>query len=59
MDSDYAPPPYYEWFKAAKVCNCTVWELAEAPPFWREKALIVLSAENEAREQLEAHQTKK
>jgi len=46
-------PDYYALFVAARACNCTPWELVEQSPFWREKALIVQAAENEARKQLE------
>ncbi len=48
-------PDYYPLFVAARACNCTPWELLDVPLFWREKALIVQSAENEAREQIDAH----
>jgi hypothetical protein len=48
-------PDYYALFKAAQVCNCTPWELLEQGIWWREKALIVQSAENEASEQIAAH----
>jgi hypothetical protein len=41
-------PEWYPYFAAAEKCNCKVWELADAPVFWLNKALIAITAENQA-----------
>lgn len=46
-------PEWYALFEVAKRCNCAVWELLDAPLFWIDKALIAISAENQARKILE------
>jgi hypothetical protein len=44
----YSCPPEYVLFKAAKECNCTPWELLEQAEWWRDWAIKIISAENEA-----------
>jgi hypothetical protein len=48
-------PDWYPLFVAAKYCNCPPWELLGQSIYWKDKALIAFTAENEARKILEAH----
>jgi hypothetical protein len=41
-------PDYYPLFKAAKYLGVAPYDLAKQSVWWRDKALIAMSAENEA-----------
>jgi hypothetical protein len=43
-------PAGYALFKAAQFCNCAPWELLEQSVYWRDRAIVYLSAENQGRE---------
>lgn len=43
-------PDYYPLFIAADRCHCSPWELLTQATYWRDKALIVNTAENQAQE---------
>jgi hypothetical protein len=43
-------PEWYPLFKAAEYCHCPPWELLGQSVWWKDKALIALSAENKAAE---------
>lgn len=45
-----AVPDWYPLFIAADRCHCPPWELLKQSVWWRDKALIANTAENEARE---------
>jgi hypothetical protein len=47
-------PDWYVIIKAAKYLGVPPWELMKQSIFWREKALIAMAAENDARKQKEA-----
>jgi len=49
-------PDFYPDFVIARACNCKPWELKDVSVYWKDKALIVLSAENYAREEKAKHQ---
>ena len=44
---------YYSLIQAAKYLNVSPWDLMEQPTFWKEKALIAMEAESEARDAIE------
>lgn len=48
-------PDFYPDFVAADRCHCPPWELAKQSIYWRDKALVVVSAENYAREEKRKH----
>lgn len=48
-------PEFYLDFVIARVCKCKPWELGDVSVYWKDKALIVLSAENYAREEKAKH----
>ncbi len=41
-------PDWYPIIQAAKYLNCKPWELMEVSIYWQDKAIICISAENEA-----------
>lgn len=43
-------PAWYPVMQAAKYLGVAPWELMEQSIWWRDKALIAMSAENEAQE---------
>ncbi len=45
-----AYPDYYPIMQAAKYIGCPPWELLEQSAWWQDKALICMTAENEAQE---------
>ncbi len=50
-----AVPEWYVYMQAAKYLGVAPWELMEQSVYWRNKAIIALSAENEAREIIRNH----
>ena len=46
-------PDWYVIIKAAKYLGVPPWDLMKQSIFWREKALIAMAAENDARKQKE------
>lgn len=48
-------PDWYPDFVIAQACNCKPWELAEVSIYWKDRALIKLSAEKYAREEKAKH----
>jgi len=50
MEEEYPCPDYYWLFVAADRCHAKPWEMLEIPVFWRDKALIVATAEAQAQE---------
>lgn len=43
-------PVGYALFKAAQFCNCPPWELLAQSVYWRDRALVYLTGENQGRE---------
>lgn len=43
-------PDCYPLFIAADRCHCPPWELLKQSVYWRDKALIISTAEHEAQE---------
>jgi len=41
-------PDWYAVIQAVNYLGCKPWELMEAPIYWQDKAIICISAENEA-----------
>jgi hypothetical protein len=52
MEDEYPCPDYYPLFVAADRCHAKPWEMLEVPVYWRDKALIVATAEAEAQESI-------
>ena len=48
-------PDWYVVIQAAKYLNVAPWELLEAPVWWRDKALLSMTAEHEAQKIIDAH----
>lgn len=48
-------PDFYPDFVAARACNCSVMEMAKASVYWKDKGLIVASAESYARAEKAKH----
>lgn len=49
-------PDWYAVVQAAKYLGCKPWELMDMPVWWLDRALIAMTAENQAREILDRHQ---
>jgi hypothetical protein len=52
-------PEWYALFAAAEKCNCKVWELPDVPIFWLNKALIAVTAENQAMKNIQRRNERK
>ena len=50
----YCPEDYPLWV-AAERCHCPPWELAKQGVWWKDRALVVRSAESYAKEEKEKH----
>lgn len=48
-------PDFYPDFVAARACNCSVMEMAKTSVYWKDKGLIVASAESYARAEKAKH----
>lgn len=48
-------PDWYALIQAAKYLNVAPWDLLEQPVFWKDKALIAMTAEHEAAEIQQEH----
>jgi len=49
-------PDWYAVIQAAKYLGVAPWEMLEQSVFWFDKAIIAISAENQAQEILRKHQ---
>jgi hypothetical protein len=49
-------PDWYPLIVAAKYLGVPPWDLLERSVFWRDKALIAMSAEKQAKKILDQHQ---
>lgn len=56
IPSDYTCPDWYGLMQAAKYIGCPPWELLSVSIWWRDKAIIAMSAEAEASKILQEHQ---
>lgn len=53
--SDFACPDWYGLIQAAKYLNVAPWQLLEQSVYWRDKAIIAMSAEHDAQDILNQH----
>ena len=51
-------PDWYGTMQAAKYLNVAPWELLEQSVYWKDKALVAMTAEHEAAEIKRQHSTK-
>jgi hypothetical protein len=52
-------PPEYRVYRAARVLNCSPWQLEERDDYWAEFALQFEAAEQEAQHQLQKQANRK